>query len=54
MYNSECGTPLGMQGFVPAHHYQLTQFSKQLNPQCCIDEEQEHEEQAQVPHLKHT
>lgn len=29
----------------------LTQFSKELNSQSCIDEEQQHEEQTQIPHL---
>lgn len=29
----------------------LTQFSKELYSQSCIDEEQQHEEQTQIPHL---
>lgn len=29
----------------------LTQFSKELNSQSSIDEEQQHEEQTQIPHL---
>lgn len=36
----------------PVHlAHTLTQFSKELNSQCCIDEEQQHEEQTQIPHL---
>lgn len=34
-----------------AHAHTLTQFSKELNSQSCIDEEQQHEEKTQIPHL---
>lgn len=30
----------------------LTQVAKELHSQCCEDEEEQHEEEAQVPHLQ--
>lgn len=58
-------SPLSDEARTHAHTYQhrlkcmhtltcshtLTQFSKELNSQSCIDEEQQHEEQTQIPHL---
>lgn len=32
----------------------FTQLSKQLHPQSSINEEQKHEEQAKIPHLKYS
>lgn len=36
---------------VRTRKHTLTQFSKELNSQSSIDEEQQHEEQTQIPHL---
>lgn len=30
----------------------LTQVTKQLHSQCCIDKEEKHEEETQIPHLQ--
>lgn len=30
----------------------LTQVTKQLHSQCCIDEEEKHEQKTQIPHLQ--
>lgn len=50
MHTLTC-SPIHACMHVHARTHTLTQFSKELNSQSCIDEEQQHEEQTQIPHL---
>lgn len=50
MHTLKC-TPTCAHRQIRPHTHTLTQFSKELNSQSCIDEEQQHEEQTQIPHL---